>query len=50
MSADCVNSFASGRWGSNFKSMIFKCIVWNNSLGIYCENAFRWMPPYLLDN
>ena len=39
-----INSLAPRRYGSSFKSIIFKVIKWNNSYGTCCEISFRRMP------
>ena len=36
--------FAPGRYGRNFKSMVFKVMMQNTNLGSYCEIALRWIP------
>ena len=36
-----VNSLTPGRYGSNFKSIIFKPIIQDSSLGTPCEIALR---------
>ena len=38
-----VNSLASGRYGSDLKTMIFICIIQNGSLSTPYEIALRWM-------
>ena len=44
-----TDSPATGRHGSNFKSIIFKLIL-NNSFGTQCENILlRWMSQNLTD-
>ena len=40
------NSLAPGSCGSNFKSMIFKLIIWNNSLGP-CVKGLSGIPQNL---
>ena len=45
-----MDSLASGRWGYNLKSIIFKHISRIDVLSISCEIAFRWMPQELTDN
>ena len=42
-----VNSLTPKRCGSNSKSIIFKLIIQNRSLGIWCEITLRWMPQNL---
>ena len=39
-----INSLAPERCGNNFKTMIFKLIKRNSSLGTHCEIALRSMP------
>ena len=34
---------APGRFSSDFKSIIFKLIIQDSTLGTCCENALRWM-------
>ena len=38
------NSLAPGTCGSNFKSIIYKLITQNSSLGIQCKIALGWIP------
>ena len=38
-----INSIAPERWGSNFKSALFKLIIQNDNLSIPCEITHRWM-------
>ena len=40
----CINSLVPGWCGSNYKSMVFKLIIENGSLGIWCVIALRKMP------
>ena len=47
MAVGFVNSWASQRRESIFKSMIFKHMIWNSDLGTHCEIALRWMPQNL---
>ena len=42
-----VNSLASGRYGNKFKSVIFKLVTQNSSLGTCCSIALRCMPQNL---
>ena len=42
-----LNSLAPWRYGSNFKSMIFKLITQNSSSATCSEIALRWMPQNL---
>ena len=43
-----VNSLAPWRCGCNLKSVIFKFIIQNSSLGIGSEIALKWMPQNLI--
>ena len=43
----CSCPLAPGRCGSYFKSIIFKLIIQDSSLGNSCEVALRWMPQNL---
>ena len=36
-----------GKWGRNFKSMIFELILWNSSLDTHDQIAHRCMPQNL---
>ena len=47
--AGTINSLAPGRYGSNFKSIIFKIIIQNSSLGAHCESALGWMSLNLIN-
>ena len=38
-----IDSLSTGRCGNNFKTIIFKGIMQNNTLGTHCEIALRWM-------
>ena len=42
-----INSLAPGRCGCNFKSVMCKTIIKNNSLGTYCEICLCWIPQNL---
>ena len=42
-------SLAPGGYGSTFKSIIFRLITQNSSLGTWCEIVFRWMPQNLIN-
>ena len=46
----CLNSLVPGRSGSSFKSIIFKLIIQNNSLGTHCEIYLKWIPQKLNKN
>ena len=37
------------RDGSNFKSVLFKRIVEDNSFATHCENSLKWMPEIVTD-
>ena len=39
-----INSLATGRSGSRCKSIIFKFIIQNSSLGTNCKIGLKWMP------
>ena len=42
-------NMSTGKYGSNFKSVIFKLIIQNSSMGFRCLIALRWMPQDLTD-
>ena len=42
-----INSLATGRCDNNFKSVIFKLITQNSSLGTHCDIALRRVPQNL---
>ena len=44
-----VNSLGPGRYGSNFKSVMFKLLAQISRLSAHCEIALRWMPENLTD-
>ena len=43
-----VNSLALGRYGNNFKSIVFKPIIQKNGFGTHREIALKWMPQNLI--
>ena len=43
MSSKIYNSLASGRFGSDFKNIIFKLIIQKSSWRGHCEITLRWM-------
>ena len=42
-----TNSMAPGRYGNNFKSIVFKLIIQNRSSDTHCEIALKRMPQNL---
>ena len=44
-----VNTLASGKYYSNFKSIIFKLNIWNRSLSTICEIGLGWMLQNLIN-
>ena len=38
-----ITHWPLGKYGSNFKNIIFKLTIQNNSLGTWCEIALKYM-------
>ena len=45
-----LKSLTPGRYGSNFRSMIFKLSMQNSSLGTCCQIAIRRKPQKIIDD
>ena len=43
------NSLVPKRCGNNFKSVIFKHVIWIKFMSTFCEIARRWMPQNAFD-
>ena len=46
---DLINALASGKYGNNFRNIIFKLVLHNSCMDTCCVIALRWMSQNLTD-